>query len=577
MTCFPPAIESSGESSSRSTALRHDLRQSETCHFTRALSCAPRILVLVVLCCLLSAACTAPEADSEEGTQGPRLADLRPVHNLVVVLSDTHRYDHAAPLAQGFHLTPHLELLAGRGIRFTDASTPIPISAPAYASLMTGLAPVEHGLLNNHQDLRQDLPVLAEHLRRRGYETAAVVGNTFCSARHGFNRGFDHFWDDVEGQGKSGERLTDEVLRWLRQRDPSRPFFLFVAYMDAHTPYVLPSSPPSLLLEKDDLPWRTLVAEDAHRQHSIEVEVPPGTQRWRLSYLDATGRARRPPGDASPLYLVDLAVQPAELTVSSRGLEPAPDNPRFRQMDHRVTLELHNPTAATLHGSLRFRIYRRYGPAETPQLYADGVRHVDQQVGRLMAYLHAEELEPDTALVFVSDHGEMLGEHDAWGHVDQLWQESLQVPLIVKAPGLARGVTFDQPFDLMDLHWLLRVLAGERPAGSSQRFPYLPTPEDTPRYAFTFPPESPELKVAVRHGPLKMVLQADAEPRLYDLSTTAAEGLDLFAQQRQTTPARRLLALARQQLVAAAEGERLDVQQLSGEEIDRLKTLGYLD
>ncbi len=532
---------------------------------------------LAWLCCLTLVACRGPEPDSGSLSSAPRLAELAPVHNLLVVLSDTHRYDHAAPLADGWSLTPHLELLARQGIRFTDASTPIPISAPAYASLMTGVTPVDHGLLNNHQDLRADLPVLAEHLRRRGYETAAVVGNTFCSARHGFARGFDHFWDDVEGQGKDGERLTDEALRWLEQRDASRPFFLFVAYMDAHTPYVLPTSPPSLLLERDDLPWGTLVAEDAHLYHRIEVEVPPGTQRWRLSYLDAEGKAPPSPSAGSPLYLVDLEVEPSQLSVSSSGLQTTADNPRFRQMAHRVTLELRNRTTETLRGTLRFRIYRRYDEVETPALYADGVRHVDHQLGRLRAFLHAEQLEPSTALVFVSDHGEMLGEHGAWGHVDQLWRETLQVPLIVKAPGLPPGASYAEPFDLMDLHRLLRVLTGERPPGLGQEFPYVSSTAETPRYAFTFPPEAPQLKLAVRRGSLKLVLETGAEPRLYDLSTDPAEADDLFQGRRQTTPARQLLALARQQLAAAAEGQRLDLQQLSAEEIDRLKTLGYLD
>lgn len=559
-----------------------DLRSPETA--------APPVRWLILMCCLAMAACHPAEQDPRLShgalapALAPTLAQLPTARNVVLVLSDTHRYDHAAPLAEGWSQTPHVELLARQGIRFTDASTPIPISAPAYASLFTGLPPIEHGLLNNQQDLSADLPVLAEHLREQGYATAAVVGNPFCSAEHGFGRGFDHFWDAVEGHGKDGQRLTDEALRWLQERPTDRPFFLFVAYMDAHTPYVLPRSPPSLLLERDDLPWGTLVAEDAHRQHEIDIEVPPGgVQHWRLSHLDAHGRVSSTPQLGSPLYVVDLQVvglegEPSQLRLQSSGLRLTEENPRFRQMAQRVELEITNPTSETLRGSLRFRIYRRYEPAETPALYAAGVRHVDRQLGRLMANLDSSHLASDTAWVFVSDHGEMLGEHDAWGHVDQLWQESLQVPLIVKAPGLAAGSTFDGAFDLMDLHRLLRVLTGERGSELAATFPYVTgTAALDARVATTFPPEANPLQVAVRQGPLKLFLGMAGTPRLYDLAADPRETQDLFSRDGHTTAARQLLALARQQLSAAAEGERLDLEELSDEAIDRLRTLGYLD
>lgn len=547
---------------------------------------------LTVLACLFSgllscralppSAATSGNLDSSgETTEAfdawPSFDDISPGSNLLLVLSDTHRQDHAAPLRRGWSHTPHLELLANQGVRFTDTMTPIPISAPAYASLFTGLAPPDHGLLNNQQDLTRDLPLLAESLQSLGYETAAIIGNPFCSSEHGFDRGFDHVWDAVEGQGKAGNRLTDEALQWLEHRDPERPFFLFIAYMDAHTPYVTPSTPPSLWIEIDGRPWGTLVAEDAHREHHFDLKVRPGTQRWHLTSLDAEGRAVQTPERLSSLFMVDLRSDDPRLSLQTRGLEPVADNPRYRQLAHQVEIDVHNPTSTTLDSRLRFRIYRRYQEEETPALYAAGVRQVDHQVGRLMGYLHAAGLESSTTVTFVSDHGEMLGEHGAWGHIDQLWQETLRVPLIVKGPGLPSGVEYSDPFDLLDLHHLVRRLAGDPPRESSETFPFVGPSTERLRFAFTFPPEAPQLQVALRSGSLKLVLRQDDSLSLFDLALDPTESEDVLDARRGDPLVRELISLAKEQIAKMAQVEPLDLQSLSPQEIDRLKALGYLD
>lgn len=523
------------------------------------------------------------DVPKDNPVQWPRLVDLSGHDNLLLVLSDTHRQDFAAPLTQGWHATPHLELLAQQGVRFTDATTPVPISAPAYASLLTGLSPLDHGVLNNHQDLPTEVPVLAEALRQLGYETAAVIGNPFCSSAHGFARGFDHVWDDIDGHGKDGGRLTDEALRWLEQRDGRRPFFLFIAYMDAHTPYVTPSTPHSLLLEVDDLPWGTFVAEDAHRDQRFEVEAPPGTQRWRFSPLTADGRVTQAEEAQPSLFLTGLAVDDERLSLETRGLQEVDGYPRFRQLVGRFEIDIHNPTPSTLSTHLRFRVHRRYDADETPPLYAAGVRRVDTQVGRLMGYLNASGLEASTTVAFVSDHGEMLGEHQAWGHVEHLWQETLSIPLILRSPRLPAGVDYTAPFDLVELHGLLRVLAGERRPNVAPEFPFAiaepgeSAAADPVRISWTFPPEAPTLQVAVRRGADKVLLGSDDVARLFDLDADPRELRDVLADRRQEQSVRQLISLAKEQLAAAAQAESLDLESLSPAEIDRLRALGYLD
>ena len=126
------------------------------------------------------------------------------------------------------------------------------------------------------------MPTLAEHLGSLGYATAGFVGNTvYCSYDSGLDRGFTHYQDYVldklnaartvrlvneslkilgqlgrflpisgltllklsQGERKDAHVVNREFLDWLsRRRDPRRPFFAFLNYVDAHSPYLLPSS-----------------------------------------------------------------------------------------------------------------------------------------------------------------------------------------------------------------------------------------------------------------------------------------------------------------------------------------------
>lgn len=509
--------------------------------------------------------------------------------SILVVLSDTHRQDHvsAGPSkTPGHSMTPHLAWLARDGVTLTDTTTPVPVSAPAYASLFTGLLPAGHGVLNNHQSLGTEPPVLAETLRAAGYQTAAAVSNPFCSSAHGFDRGFDSFWDLVEGHGKGGDRVTEAALDWLDQRDATRPFFLFLAYMDAHTPYVTAESPASLMASVDGEPCCLLVAENSHREQRIPFTAE-GRTRLTLralasdpgSHPHASGQSvADPPTAGSELYVTDLHVYPETLELRRLdGFETVSEG-RYERLANTATVEVVPAagTAGPVEAELRFRAYRRYRPEETPDLYATGVRHFDRHFGQLLAGLGARGLYDDTIILFVSDHGEMLGEHGAWGHVDALWHESLRVPAILKAPGLEPGSDWDGPVDLTDLHGLLTGLADP----SSAAPPTLVG--QGPRLAATYPPEAQVLRLAAQEGDYKLVGTAEAltsdgaDLELYDLSSDPAEQHNLFAERRREPEVRRLVDALRQHLADLSGAQSLDRDALDADALKALEALGYL-
>jgi arylsulfatase A-like enzyme/cytochrome c-type biogenesis protein CcmH/NrfG len=178
---------------------------------------------------------------------GCRKALNRPV-NILLITIDTFRADR---LGTG---TLTLARLGREGIRFEAADSPVPLTLPAHASLLSGLWPLHHGLRNNGTGTfpaaRDTLATISAHA---GYRTGAFVGSFILDHRFGLDRGFERYDDEIarnmdDGGGtfdaeRRGGEVVDRALAWLHQSD-SRPFFAWVHLYDAHAPYAPPAPYP---------------------------------------------------------------------------------------------------------------------------------------------------------------------------------------------------------------------------------------------------------------------------------------------------------------------------------------------
>lgn len=172
-------------------------------------------------------------------------APARP--SIVLVTVDTLRADHLGSYGATAAATPNFDALASEGIRFEHAVSPVPLTRPAHASLLTGLYPHEHGLRDNlPRKLDSSVPTLATRLRETGYETGAFVGSFLLGRGSGLESGFESFGDGPGGGadriGASAERraatVTDDAVAFLEKAKP--PFFLWVHFYDPHAPYEPP-------------------------------------------------------------------------------------------------------------------------------------------------------------------------------------------------------------------------------------------------------------------------------------------------------------------------------------------------
>jgi choline-sulfatase len=168
--------------------------------------------------------------------------------NILLITLDTFRADR---IGSG---TPALARLAGQGVRFDSADSPVPLTLPAHASLISGLLPLHHGLRNNGiGTFPAGRDTLATICARAGYRTGAFVGSFILDHRFGLDRGFERYDDEIvrnvsdsggtfDAERRGGE-VVDRALAWLRQSD-ARPFFAWVHLYDAHAPYAPPSPYP---------------------------------------------------------------------------------------------------------------------------------------------------------------------------------------------------------------------------------------------------------------------------------------------------------------------------------------------
>ena len=184
--------------------------------------------------------------------------------DLVLVTVDTLRADHLGAYGYAGASTPTIDALARRGRLFTQATTPIPRTTPALASLLTGLWPQHHGSreVAAPMDART---TLAEVLAGRGYATAGVSANEAAGARQNLQRGFERFAGEADLPGDRAGFVTDRALELARAAPREKPLFLWVHYTDPHYTYNPPGDfDPGPAAE----PCRALMAEVKSRRLS---------------------------------------------------------------------------------------------------------------------------------------------------------------------------------------------------------------------------------------------------------------------------------------------------------------------
>lgn len=171
---------------------------------------------LIVLCAIWAIGLSA---------QSPKRPASQP--DIFLVTIDTLRADHIHCYGYGSIQTPALDNLAKDGVRFAQAFTPSPITNTSHVSILTGLLPSTHGVMDFAIPLASEYPLWAELLKKRGYHTGAFIGSIVLDSHNfapGLDRGFDFYdnfpevapnksrWERLE---RRGEDVAHRAETWL--------------------------------------------------------------------------------------------------------------------------------------------------------------------------------------------------------------------------------------------------------------------------------------------------------------------------------------------------------------------------
>ncbi|MFU8888902.1 MAG: sulfatase-like hydrolase/transferase [Trueperaceae bacterium] len=344
--------------------------------------------------------------------------------NLLLLMTDQQRADTVEP--GGPCLTPHLQALAADGVRFDRCYATNPICSPSRASLYTGLLPHAHGMTDvthavdvTQADLRPDLPFWSRTLREAGYRTG-------------------HF-------GKWHVERSDDLARFGFDEHEVDLRLTGVASYDG------PLSP------------RVAVRQEGYREFLLAgVHDGPAAETREGELFDRgiafVREAAREPD--RPWALVVSTEAPHDPYVVPREL--------YRRYDPET---LRPPTSAADDLADRPAIYRRIrrtwdglsadDAAQATACYYAACSGIDDHVGRILAALRDTGQEERTLVVFTSDHGDYLGAHGLWLKGVPAFEEAYRVPMLLRGPGVPRGLRIDDPVSLLDLpRTLVRLLLG---------------------------------------------------------------------------------------------------------------------
>jgi arylsulfatase len=349
--------------------------------------------------------------------------------NLLLIMTDQQRGDCLGCDGHPVVETPYLDELAEGGVRFRHAYSSIPSCTPARAGIITGMDQWNHGRLTmTGSDALEYPATLPGELTKAGYHTQGVGKMHFAPQRrlYGFHNtvldesgrredpGFIsdyHTWFDENKEGAYGYRdhsvewnswmarpshlpehlhpthwTASEGVKFLQQRDRTKPFFMWMSFARPHSPYDAPQTYYDMYINNPDIP--------------------------KAAVGDWAARYDKPIADVNA--------------------------PR----SHRSDAEIHRARAG----------------------YYGNITFIDHQIGRVLYELrrHDPKAYANTFIIFMSDHGDMMGDHHHWRKT-YAYEGSARVPFLMKFPAgwdLPRGQVLDQPVELRDIMPTLLEAAG---------------------------------------------------------------------------------------------------------------------
>ena len=371
--------------------------------------------------------------------------------NILFVMCDQLRFDYLSCAGHPHMRTPHIDALAARGVRFERAYVQSPICGPSRMSFYTGRYARSHGSTWNNAPLRVGEMTLGDHLEPLGLRTALCGKTHMAPDLEGMKRlgidpasgigsriaegGFE-VWDRLDGlhpDGAARPSHYEDHLRTLGFGGPN-PWEQWANSAEDEDGAIL----SGWLMENASRPARVAEAESETpyaTSRAIAFIEDAGDVPWclHLSYI----KPHWPyivPAPYHAMYGPEHVVPPVRSEAEREDAHPV----LAAYREHRFS-----------------KVFAREGVRERViPAYMGLIAQIDDQIGRLVAFLDATGRAKDTLIVFTSDHGDYLGDH--WlGEKELFHDPSVRVPMIVVDPSpeadATRGTALRHLVEAIDL------------------------------------------------------------------------------------------------------------------------------
>jgi arylsulfatase A-like enzyme len=367
-------------------------------------------------------------SQTKQGKMLPRLRqpDQKP-RNVIFILSDDHRYDAMGFMGKiPFLQTPHMDRMAREGAHVRNAFVSTALCSPSRASIFTGLYAHSHGVVDNNTDIPGGTVFFPSYLQQIGYRTAFFgkwhMGQDSDEPRPGFDR-----WVSFRGQGVYyNPELNVDGAKVHRD-----------GYItDLLTDYAL-----DWIKEQQNKPFFLFLSHKA-----VHAMFEPAT-RHKGRYDNVTLNYPKTMADTD-------------------------DNYRNKPAWVRAQRNSWHGVDYMYHGQMEFdTFYRRY---------CETLLALDESVGKVLDYVQKAGIEKETVVFYMGDNGFSFGEH---GLIDKrhMYEESMRVPFLVRAPGLIRaGLQIDPLVQNIDIAPTILELAGLQPPDYMQGKSFVPLLQGKP-------------------------------------------------------------------------------------------------
>jgi arylsulfatase A-like enzyme len=320
--------------------------------------------------------------------------------NVLLIIWDTVRGQSLSVYGYERPTTPFLEAFAREGTKFDLAISTAPWTLPSHAAMFTGHRPRDV-VTNVFNPIVDTFPTLAAALARQGYVTGGFVANlAYTTREHGLSRDFSHYEDYPISLGTV--IITSRLGKVIADQGFVRRFLNYYDELDRKR------------------------AADVNRQFLAWVDGRGNRPFFAfLNYYDA----HRP-------YTPEEPYRTRFVRDSSGRFHPRLSHLNFKDASRDEIRWMQDNYDATL-------------------------AYQDEQVRRLLGELKRRGMLDNTLVIVSSDHGEHFGDHNRLGHMNSLYRQLLQVPLIMRLPGkIPAGQVVTAPVTLSDLPRTILDLAG---------------------------------------------------------------------------------------------------------------------